>query len=488
MTFFRFRGGIHPPGRKELTAECAIEDLPMPELLRIPLQQHIGTAAEPLVATGNKVLKGQLLAAPQGKISAAIHAPTSGEIMAIGRYPAPHPSGLPERTITLKPDGKDEWAELPAPLDAFGCAPEIVAERVASSGVVGMGGATFPSAVKLTLGARYNIHTLVINGAECEPYLTCDDRLMREHTAQVIAGIRIMRHTLGAKKAIVAIESNKPKSYAAMRKEAAAYDDVEVTRVPTRYPMGSEKHLVHMVTGAETPARALTADIGIVVHNTATAFAVYEAVVLGRPLISRVVTVSGGAVSKPGNYRVLVGTPISALLKACGKFKTDPSRLLSGGPMMGQPLVNLKAPIVKGTNGVLALTERESAEREVSPCIRCATCVSACPCGLLPLEMAARIRKEDLDGAAATGLTDCISCGSCSWVCPSNIPLVQYFNYAKGRLIAIQRERHKQEETKRLIEQRTERMERLAAEKLEALARRKAEMAAKKKEKEKVSA
>ena len=481
MKLFRIRGGVHPEDRKALSADCAIEPVALPELLRIPLQQHIGAPAEPVVRKGDTVKKGQLLAVGQGLVSAPVHAPTSGRVMAIGRYHAPHPSGLPGRTVTLKPDGEDAWGDLPAPIeDPFKAEPETIAKRVAESGIVGMGGATFPSAVKLNLRDRYAITTLLINGAECEPYLTCDDRLMRERTEQVLDGIRLMAHALGATAIIIAVEKNKPRALAALTAAAAPYGAVTVAGVPTRYPMGSEKHLVQVVTGKETPARALTADIGVVVHNVATAFAVHEAVRFGRPLVSRIVTMSGGAIAVPKNLEVPIGTPFAHLIDRCGGTGKDLDRLLLGGPMMGQPLSNTKAPIIKGTNGLLALSTTESRVTPARPCIRCATCVSVCPCGLVPLEMAARIRKEELDAAVGWGLLDCVGCGSCAYACPAHIPLVQFFNYAKGQLTHQQRSKHKQEETKRLAEARTKRQEEAARAKREAMAKRKAERAAKK--------
>ncbi|MBB4304367.1 electron transport complex protein RnfC [Rhodobium orientis] len=484
MKMFRIKGGIHPDERKDLAAGKAIETVPLPSLLRIPLQQHIGAPAVTVVEKGDEVKKGQVLASARGPVSAAIHAPTSGRISAIGRFVAPHPSGLPGQTITMRPDGKDEWGELPAPIeDPFAVEPDVIAERVAASGIVGMGGATFPSAVKLGLRNRNKLETLVINAAECEPYLTCDDRMMRERSEAVIDGIRILRHALGVERAIIAIEGNKPEALAALKAVCSAnqFKDVLIARVPTRYPMGSEKHLVQTLTGKETPARALTADIGVVVHNVATCYAIREAVRFGRPLISRIVTVSGGAMKRTGNFEVPIGTPISHLIDHCDGFNKEPDRLLLGGPMMGQPIASTRTSIVKGSNGVLALCPDETPARQTMPCIRCASCVSACPCGLTPFEMAGHIRKEELDAAVKIGLLDCIACGSCAWVCPASIPLVQYFNYAKGKLTAQQRAKHKQEETKRLTQFREERMERQKRAKQEAMARMKAEREAKKK-------
>lgn len=469
--WFRIRGGVHPKDRKDLSAEREAREMTMPDMLYIPLQQHIGAPAEAIVRIGEHVKKGQLLARAQGRVSAPVHAPTSGEIVAIGRHPAPHPSGLAIRTITLRADGRDEWAPLPPPMDPDGAPPEDIARRVGESGIVGMGGATFPSAVKLNLRERYTIETLLINGAECEPYLTCDDRLMREHADEVLDGINAMRRALGAGKAVVAIENNKPRAIAAMALSAQAFSRIRVVAVPTRYPMGSEKHLVHALTGRETPARGLTADIGVVVHNPATAFAVHEAVRRGRPLIRRIVTVSGEGVKDPTNLWVPIGTRIAEVIAFAGGLRDETSRLLLGGPMMGTPLTDTDIPIVKASGGILALP-REDGASQPRPCIRCARCVDACPSGLMPLEMALRVRKEDLQGAIGYGLLDCVGCGACAYTCPSRIPLVQYFNYAKGKMAAEQREAHRATEIKRLVEARTERMERLAQAKKEALAKR----------------
>ncbi|MET0100325.1 MAG: electron transport complex subunit RsxC [Sedimenticola sp.] len=481
MKLFRIRGGVHPDDCKTLSADQAIENLPIPELLHIPLQQHIGAPASPLVRRGEMVKKGQLLARSQGAISAPVHAPTSGRIMGVGGYPAHHASGLSVRTITLKPDGRDEWGHIPdPPAEPFTQAPEEIAKRVADAGIVGMGGATFPSAVKLNLRKRYALNTLVINGAECEPYLTCDDRLMREQPEEVLDGVALMARALGVERVLFAIENNKPKAQAAIDRAAQSHSNITMVGLPTRYPMGSEKHLVQTLTGKETPARGLTADIGIVVHNVATALAVHDALRHGRPLISRVMTVSGSAIKKPRNLRVPLGAPLESLVEYCGGYAGEPARLISGGPMMGQPLPSTRVPVVKGSNGLLALTREEIQAAPEMPCIRCASCVQACPCGLVPLEMAANIRAGSLDNSVTLGLLDCIACGSCSYVCPSHIPLVQFFNYAKGELASRQRMQHKQGETKRLAEARTMRMEAIKKAKREAMLKRKKEMEEKK--------
>lgn len=479
MKLFPIRGGIHPDYRKELSSEKAIVALPLPAMLYIPLQQHIGAPAEVLVTEGDLVKKGQMLARSNGAVSAPQHAPTSGRIQAVTEIAAPHPSGLAQSTIVLEPDGKDEWAELPEPIaDPFAADTHTLNERVAASGIVGMGGAAFPSAIKLNLGTQKKLEILLLNGAECEPYLTCDDRVMREHADEIVDGARIMAHALGVARVVIAIEDNKPQAIDAMTRAAAAFSVIAVAGVPVQYPMGSERHLVQAITGRETPAKKLTADIGVVVHNVATARAVHHAVRFGRPLLARVVTVSGGAINEPKNIEAPIGSRVSDLISFCGGFGAEPASLVNGGPMMGQPLPGLDVPVVKGTSGILALTAAEINQQPASACIRCGSCVTICPCGLVPVEMAAFIRKDNFEAAARLGVMDCVSCGSCSWVCPSHIPLVQYFNYAKGMINAQERERRKNDQTRILAEAHTLRVEKAAADKAAALAAKKAQAAA----------
>ena len=477
LSRLKLRGGVHPVGRKELSAEAPICALPLPEHLYVSLQQHIGAPANAVVAVGDRVLKGQLIAASQGMVSAPVHAPTSGRVVAIGDHPAPHPSGLPVPTITIESDGEERWQEFDVPADPMALTPEEIANRVGAAGIVGLGGAAFPSAVKLNLSRKSGVTTLLMNGGECEPYLTCDDRLMRDRAREVVAGIRLIQRAVAAPQVLVGIEDNKPEAIAAMR-AAAEGSEVQVLSVPSMYPMGSEKQLIQALTGKEVPAGGRAADIGVLVHNVGTAYAVHEALTYGRPLVSRIVTVSGGAASVPRNLEVLIGTPAQALYDFCGGFSRVPARLVMGGPMMGQEMNNPHVPVIKGTSGVLALTHEEIGQPSPAPCIRCSTCVRACPVGLLPLEMSAHIRAGDLGAAVDLGLKDCIACGSCSYVCPAHIPLVHYFNYAKGDLAAKERGKLKQEATKKLAEARNERMARIAREREEAARQRAAKKAA----------
>jgi len=471
--------GVHPDDHKRPAADAPVRTLPLPEKLYVPLQQHIGAAARPIVLVGQKVLKGQLLAEAQGGTSAAIHAPTSGTITAIGDITAPHPSGLPCPAITLAADGAERWIDTASDCNPFLLSPQEIGQRIAAAGIVGLGGATFPAALKLGLGLRAKIHTLILNGGECEPYLSCDDRLMRDCAADIVGGIRLMLIATGAARALIGIEDNKPEAIAAMSAAARPFREIAVRPVAARYPMGSEKHLFSTLMGQEVPADGRTTDLGALVHNVGTAWAVHEALQRGRPLVERLVTVNGGAIAFPGNLRVPVGALVEDVLAFAG-LKDDIARLVMGGPMMGNLLPHARVPVVKGSSGLLALTAAEAAVYAAGPCIRCSSCIGACPVGLQPLEMSARIAANDLNGAVALGLKDCIACGCCSFVCPSHIPLVQYFNHARGELAAQGRTQLRNEAAKRLATARAERIERDNREKAEAAARRKAERMAQK--------
>ncbi|MCX7896513.1 MAG: electron transport complex subunit RsxC [Rhodocyclaceae bacterium] len=471
--------GVHPHDHKRPAADVATRTLPLPERLYVPLQQHIGAPARPVVMAGKKVYKGQLIAEAQGPTSAAVHAPTSGRVHAIGEITAPHPSGLAMTAIIIESDGEDEWIDSSPCRDPFALPPEEIATRIAAAGIVGLGGATFPAALKLASAHKAKIHTLILNGCECEPYLSCDDRLMRDAADEIVAGIRLMMRATGAQQALIGIEENKPEAIAAMRAATHHSPAVEVRVVPARYPMGSEKHLFSMLMGREIPADCRTTDLGALVHNVGTAHAVYQAICAGHPLVERLLTVHGAAVAHPGNLWVPIGALVSDVFAFAGLLG-EPARLVMGGPMMGVQLPHMQVPVIKGTSGLLALSAEEIGSTSPSSCIRCASCVRACPVGLLPLEMAARIKAGKLTAAVDFGLKDCLACGCCTFVCPAHIPLVHYFLHAKNELAARARTELRLEATKRLAAARKERLEREAKEKAEAAARRKAERMAQK--------
>ena len=456
--FIRRRGGIHPSAHKDRSAALPIGRLPLPERLFLPLRQHAGAEPLPIVRVGEQVLKGQLLALSPAEMSAPIHAPSSGRILAIGPILAPHPSGLMANGIVLECDGDERWVDLDIPDDPFALDPLTLADRVAKAGVVGLGGAIFPASVKLKQGTRHEIKILLINGSECEPYLTTDDRIMRERAEDIIDGARLIQHILRSWQVIIAIEDNKPEALAAMAAASEPYGAIEVQAVPALYPMGSAKQLIKQVTGREVPAGARSTSVGVLVHNVGTVYAIQQALRHGRPLISRVVTVAGACVTSPRNLEVSIGSPAQALFDACGGLLHEPRQILLGGPMMGVRLPSSEVPLIKGATGLLALESHEVPRQEAAPCIRCARCVDACPMGLAPLEMAVHARADDLDGASGYGLRDCILCGCCAYVCPSHIPLVQYFQYAMGRQQEQRASARKSEQIKRLSESRAARL------------------------------
>ena len=468
---------VHPDDHKRPAADVPLRILPPPAKVYMPLQQHVGGAARPIVLVGQKVLKGQLLAEPSGNISAPIHAPVSGTVSAIGEVTAPHASGLGFTAITIDNDFENHWIESEQVADPLALTPEEITKRTAAAGIVGLGGATFPSAAKFSLGRRLKVDTLIVNGGECEPYLSADDRIMRDRADEVVDGVRIVMRAIGAVQALVGIEDNKPDAIAAMRIAAGSFPEVKIRPVPTRYPMGSDRQLIQTLTGREVPADARAAEVGVLVHNVSTCAAVHQAVRFGRPLVERIVTINGGAVKEPGNVFAPIGTLVSELLDFCG-LREEPARIILGGPMMGTPLPHAQVPLVKGASGILAFDTKEAHVPEAGPCIRCGNCTRACPMGLQPLEMGAHIRAGDLDGAEKFMLGDCMSCGCCAYVCPSHIPLVQYFNHAKGELWAKERAKLRADATRRLVEARAQRLERETKEKAEAAARRKAERAA----------
>ena len=431
-------GGIHPPENKTQSLQTAVAVPPMPEQLVLPLIQHAGTAARPVVDAGDQVLKGQLLAEPGGAVSAAIHAPTSGLISAIEDRPVPHPSGMSARCIILIPDGRDQWCARRGLDDYRGASPTALLDRIRDAGIAGLGGAGFPSAVKL--GPPQPIDTLIINGAECEPYITADDSLMQERAAEIIEGTMILAHILdNPGTVLIGIEDNKPRAFEALRDAVAqsptAQGIIEVVEFPAKYPSGGEKQLIQILTGNEVASGRLPADLGIVCQNVGTAYAVYRAIRHGEPLISRITTVTGKACAHNGNYEVLLGTPIRHLLAHSGFDRDSCGRLVMGGPMMGFALLDSDAPVTKAANCILAGGRDEFPPAPpAQACIRCGLCAEACPASLLPQQLFWYAQAGNLERLEAHDLFDCIECGACAYVCPSHIPLVQYYRAAKGEI------------------------------------------------------
>lgn len=486
-----FHGGIHPPENKTLSTGRAIAQAPLPSKLILPLQQHTGQAAKPSVEIGDKVLKGQQIATPEGYVSAAIHAPTSGTVIDIGTQPIPHPSGLTDVAIVIEPDGEDTWGETLAPMDYLQTDSAELLQRIKDSGIAGMGGAGFPTAVKLNPSAENTIKTLILNAVECEPYITADDMLIRERAEDIIKGIQIIAHLLQPQECLIGIEDNKPEAIAALEKhlkDQGLEQQIQLVIVPTKYPSGGEKQLIHLLTGQEVPAGGIPADIGIVCQNVGTASAIHKAVNLGQPLISRITTLTGKALTTPGNLEVLLGTPVRELLNHCGIKEEQLNRLIMGGPMMGFTLTNQDLPIIKSTNCILASTSEElPAPAPEQSCIRCGMCAEACPATLLPQQLYWYAKSKEFDKAVNYNLLDCIECGACSYVCPSNIPLVQYYRFAKGEIRTEEHEHTRSEHSRQRFEARKARLEREAAEKAAKRAARAKAAAASQKKKQKAA-
>ncbi len=431
-----FRGGVHPQDRKGLSRHKAIELLPVPRRLVIPLSQHIGAPCEPLVSPGEPVKKGQKIGEAKGFVSVPVHAPTSGRVSRIGNFP--HPLGRPLPAIEIESDGVDEWADdIHGREDVPSLAPDDLRAIIREKGIVGMGGATFPTHVKLSPPEGKTIDTLIINGAECEPYLTADYRLMVEEPEKVIGGMRIMMTILGVESVFIAIEANKPEAIEAMRKTLGREPQVEVTVLDVKYPQGAEKQLIKTLVNREVPSSGgLPMDVGVLVQNVGTAAAIHQAVWLGIPLIERVVTVTGEGIHEPKNLRVRIGTPVGVLLEACGGFTERPGKLVFGGPMMGISQYTTDVPVIKGTSGILVLPASEVQMKEAQTCLRCGTCVRVCPMNLLPNAIGVSAIRDRFDEAEKHYLLDCIECGACAYGCPAKIPLVHWIRYAKAEVLA----------------------------------------------------
>ncbi|MDH2421601.1 electron transport complex subunit RsxC [Cobetia amphilecti] len=474
---FDFHGGIHPPEHKALSNRAPLVAAPLPREVVLPLSQHIGAPAQPLVEIGQRVKTGELIARAQGMISAPVHASITGVVTAIEPRQIPHVSGLEDQCIVIEREGEiDEWARLEAWRDWRQQEAQDLIQRLQDAGVVGQGGAGFPSAVKARVRERHAIDTLILNAAECEPYITADDLTMRTHPEALIEGLEILASLIGPECILIGIEDNKPEAVIALEQAIRARradkrlppldSRLEVVVVPTKYPSGGEKQLIKLLTDREVPSRGLPADVGVVVHNPGTVRAVQRAVCFGEPMISRVVTLTGEALQHPHNVEARLGTSIADLLRLAAPAPTGIARLVMGGPMMGFTLESDALPIIKTTNCLLASSpESLPAPAVEQPCIRCGMCEQACPAELLPQQLYWFSKAREFDKAELYNLADCIECGACSYVCPSQIPLVQYYRFAKGEIRSAQHEARKSERARHRFEFKQARMAREEAEK-----------------------
>ena len=470
-TLTPFHGGVHPPEHKQQSSEAPIRAAGLPPLLRLSLAQSMGAPARPCVSVGQRVLKGQRLADADGAMSVAVHAPTSGVVRAIGPLPLAHPSGLNGPGIELEPDGDERWIEL-TPLDWRHADPAQVLDTLQARGVAGLGGALFPTHLKL---ARRGLDTLVVNGAECEPYITCDDRLMRERASGIVAGIALAAQLTEARQVLIGIEDNKPQAIAAMR-AACAGSGFDVVVIPTLYPSGGAKQLIHLLTGKAVPAGRRSTEFGVQCLNVATLYTAARALEHGEPAIQRLVTLTG-AVARPGNVEALLGTPADWLLAEAGR-QADSDQIIMGGPMMGFALPDASAGLTQASNCLIAASPALFPPRPPAmPCIRCGDCAQVCPAELQPMDLHWFAKARQFDKARDAHLFDCIECGACSYVCPSQIPLVDYYRFAKSELWASDRDKKAAERARQRHEFRQFRLERDKTEKAERLAQRSAALA-----------
>ncbi|MCX8956083.1 electron transport complex subunit RsxC [Erwinia psidii] len=454
-----FDGGIHPPEMKTQSNGTPLRQLPLPTHFIIPVKQHIGQEGELLVSPGDKVLRGQPLTFGRGRML-PVHAPTSGTIERIAPHTVAHPSALAEMCVFITPDGEDRWCERQPLPDYQQRERSEIITLIHRSGVAGLGGAGFPTATKLRGGIR-GVKTLIINAAECEPYITADDRLMQDCAQEVLEGSRILAWVLQSEQVLIGIEDNKPQAIAALKKALGNATDLQIRVIPTKYPSGGAKQLTKILTGLEVPHGGRSTDIGVLMQNVGTAYAVKRAIINGEPLTERVVTLTGEAVGQPGNVWGRIGTPVSHLLHNANFTPTSGQMVVMGGPLMGFTLPTLDVPVVKITNCILAPSASETGEPQTEKsCIRCSACADACPAALLPQQLYWYSRGGDHDKAREHNIADCIECGACAWVCPSNIPLVQYYRQEKAELRAIDLEAERTAQAKARFEARQQRLER----------------------------
>ena len=436
MKFFGFRGGVHPPENKIQTENMAVEEVKAPKMLYVALLQHIGAPLDPIVAVGDRVLKGQKIADSQAFMSSPIHSPVSGTVKRIEDHVFPLMGRI--KTVIIENDEQETWAELSKIEKWENVDRRTLLTMIREKGIVGIGGASFPTHIKLDPPADAKIDTLLLNGAECEPYLNSDNRLMIENPEKIVNGIKIIKKILGVNRAIVGIEENKPEAIASMRK-AVEGTGIEIAPLKTKYPQGGEKQLIKAVLDRQVPSGKLPSAVGVVVQNTGTAAAIYDGIVNGIPLIEKVVTVSGKGIINPKNVKIAIGTPFSYLLDYCGVNREVVDKLVMGGPMMGMAQFSEEAPVIKGTSGLLALTKEETNTYKTRACIGCGKCVEACPMGLEPLMFARLAAFEQWEQLKEYSLMDSIECGSCAYICPANRPLTEAIKIGKSKLRAMKK-------------------------------------------------
>ena len=453
-----FPGGLELKTYKELTNDKESFITPLPDKIILPLQQHIGSPSEAIFKIGDTVLKGQKIAQASGYVSVPVHASTSGKIIDISTCPAPQDQSIQTPCIIIEPDGEDTWFDIEPVEDYLSIDPEKLQRLICDAGIVGMGGAGFPAHVKLNEGTATAVDTLIINGVECEPYISCDDRIIREKANYIVSGTRMLQHAIQAKQCVIAVEEDMPEAFDALHEFINDNDDVELVKVPTRYPAGGEKQLIKVLTGKEIPSGGLPIHIGIVMHNVGTAAAAFRAVTRGEPLLSRYVTISGD-IENPRNLQVLLGTPVKHCLEQVAYQQRDNEIVIMGGPMMGQHIHDISMPVIKTTNSILVTSE--FSHRKEKPCIGCGDCVDVCPAKLLPQELFAYARAKDLDQVRALHLFDCIECGCCAYVCPSNIPLVKFYRQAKNDVTTYEKKQAGSEHARHRFEARNERLDRI---------------------------